>query len=95
MTLQRLREILRPVPPGDQPFQPRAVGPDQRFGGAEGKAGPIVRDQCIRNGLMVRAVRDTIVMSPPLVITLEEMDRMFAILRQSLDECETALREIP
>jgi putrescine aminotransferase len=39
---------------------------NQRFGGAEGKAGPLVRDLCIRHGLMVRAVRDSIVMSPPL-----------------------------
>jgi len=38
-------------------------GSNQRFGGAEGKAGPLVRDICIRRGLMVRAVRDSIVMS--------------------------------
>jgi putrescine aminotransferase len=70
-------------------------GTNQRFGGEEGKAGPIVRDQCIRNGLMVRAVRDTIVMSPPLVITLDELDRMISILRKSLDACEPVLRQIP
>lgn len=69
-------------------------GTNERFGGQEGTVGPIVRDQCIRNGLMVRAVRDTIVMSPPLVITLEEIDRMAALLRRSLDEVEPALRQI-
>jgi len=28
----------------------------------EGTAGPLLRDRCIANGLMVRAVRDTIVL---------------------------------
>ena len=69
-------------------------GTNQRFGGKEGKAGPIVRDICIRNGLMVRAVRDSIVMSPPLVITREEIDEMFDILRKALDEARPALEAL-
>ncbi|HEX4181118.1 MAG TPA: aspartate aminotransferase family protein [Caulobacteraceae bacterium] len=67
-------------------------GTNQRFGGAEGKAGPILRDLCIKNGLMVRAVRDTLVMSPPLVISRQEIDQLLAIIRKSLDEAEPALR---
>ena len=39
-------------------------GSNERFGGKAGNAGPLVRDLCIQHGLMVRAVRDTIVMSP-------------------------------
>jgi putrescine aminotransferase len=66
-------------------------GTNQRFGGAEGKAGPIVRDFCINNGLMVRAIRDSIVMCPPLVISHEEIDRMLSIIRRSLDEAEPEL----
>ena len=66
-------------------------GTNERFGGAEGKAGPIVRDLCIKNGLMVRAIRDSIVMCPPLVISHEEIDRMLAIIRRSLDEAEPEL----
>jgi putrescine aminotransferase len=66
-------------------------GTHQRFGGAEGKAGPIVRDFCINNGLMVRAIRDSIVMCPPLVISHEEIDRMLSIIRRSLDEAEPEL----
>jgi putrescine aminotransferase len=69
-------------------------GTNERFGGAEGKAGPVVRDACIRNGLMVRAIRDTIVMCPPLIIRREEIDRMLAVLRKSLDEAEPKLLEI-
>jgi putrescine aminotransferase len=67
-------------------------GTNERFGGAEGKAGPTVRDLCIKNGLMVRAVRDSIVMSPPLVISHDEIDKLLGIIRQSLDEAEPILR---
>jgi putrescine aminotransferase len=68
-------------------------GTNRRFGEAPGKAGPIVRDLCIGAGLMVRAVRDTIVMSPPLVITRDQIDRMAAIIRKSLDEATPILSE--
>jgi len=68
------------------------AGTNQRFGGAEGKAGPLVRDLCIKNGLMIRAVRDCLVMSPPLVISHGEIDQLLGIIRQSLDEAEPILR---
>jgi putrescine---pyruvate transaminase len=70
-------------------------GTNQRFGGKEGTAGPLVRDACISNGLMVRAIRDTIVMCPPLVITHAEVDRLADIIERSLTEAESKLREIP
>jgi len=66
-------------------------GTNQRFGGAEGKAGPVVRDLCIRHGLMVRAVRDSIVMSPPLVITRGQIDTVFSMLAAALDEAAPLL----
>ena len=56
-----------------------------RFGGAEGTAGPMVRDLCIENGLMVRGIRDTIVMCPPLIITTKQIDAMISIIRHALD----------
>jgi putrescine aminotransferase len=68
-------------------------GTNQRFPGPEGRAGQLVRDLCIKNGLMVRAVRDSLVMSPPLVITHAEIDRLLDIIRRSLDEAEPQLRE--
>jgi putrescine aminotransferase len=61
-------------------------GTNQRFGGREGTAGPIVRDLCIKNGLMVRGIRDSLVFCPPLIISHAEIDQMVAILRRSLDE---------
>jgi putrescine---pyruvate transaminase len=69
-------------------------GTNRRFGGKEGKAGPIVRDACIANGLMVRGIRDSIVMCPPLIITREQIDRMVSIIARSLDEAMPALRAI-
>ncbi|MGE0742161.1 MAG: aspartate aminotransferase family protein [Hyphomonadaceae bacterium] len=69
-------------------------GTNQRFTGEEGKAGPIVRDLCIKNGLMVRGIRDSIVMCPPLIITRAEIDRMVDIIARSLREAEPVLRAL-
>ena len=69
-------------------------GTNHRFGGKEGKAGPIVRDLCIANGLMVRAIRDSLVFCPPLVISREEVDTAVGILRRSLDEAAPRLKAI-
>jgi len=69
-------------------------GTNTRFTGAEGKAGPIVRDLCIKHGLMVRAIRDSIVMCPPLVISEAEIDRMIEIIGRALDEAEPVLRAL-
>ncbi|HVI98022.1 MAG TPA: aspartate aminotransferase family protein [Sphingomonas sp.] len=67
-------------------------GTNQRFGGTEGNTGPMVRDLCIEKGLMVRAVRDSLVLSPPLTISHREIDEMFRIIEEALDEVEPALR---
>ncbi len=67
-------------------------GTNRRFG--EGGVGHIVRDICIERGLMVRAVRDSIVMSPPLVITEVELDRMIDIIAGALDTAAPVLRSL-
>ncbi|MET0546962.1 MAG: aminotransferase class III-fold pyridoxal phosphate-dependent enzyme, partial [Caulobacterales bacterium] len=69
-------------------------GTNKRFTGKEGVAGPIVRDHCIKNGLMVRAIRDTIVCCPPLIITIAELDQLTGILLKSLNEAEPELRAL-
>ena len=61
-------------------------GTNKRWGGAEGNAGPVVRDRCIANGLMVRGIRDTIVMCPPLIITHAEIDELVGIIAKALDQ---------
>jgi putrescine aminotransferase len=62
-----------------------------RFGGQEGTAGPIVRDLCIEHGLMVRAIRDSIVLCPPLIISHEQIDTLIGIIRSALDAAPAAL----
>jgi putrescine aminotransferase len=46
----------------------------RRFLEKRGRTGMICRDYCIENGLIMRAVRDTMVFSPPLVILESEID---------------------
>jgi putrescine aminotransferase len=70
-------------------------GTNLRFTGKEGTAGPIVRDICIRRGLMVRAIRDTIVFCPPLIVSHAEIDRLVDTIRAALDEAAPALRALP
>ena len=71
-----------------------AKGGNRRFGGQPGLAGPIVRDACIAGGLMVRAVRDTLVLCPPYVMTHAEIDRMIDIIARALDASRDMLRAL-
>ena len=50
-----------------------------------GKVGTICRDHCIENGVVMRAVRDIMVMSPPLIITPAQIDDMIAMARKAID----------
>ena len=43
---------------------------------------------------MVRGIRDSIVMCPPLIISHAEIDRMIDIITRSLREAEPALRAL-
>jgi len=48
----------------------------RQFFDKRGEVGTICRDFCFQNGLIMRAVRDTMIISPPLVITLEQVDEL-------------------
>jgi len=50
-----------------------------------GRVGIICREHCLRNGLIMRANWDTMVLSPPLVITKQEIDEMIRMARLALD----------
>jgi putrescine---pyruvate transaminase len=50
-----------------------------------GAVGTLCRDLCIRNGLVMRAVRDTMIIAPPLVISRAEIDELVEKARKSLD----------
>ena len=51
-----------------------------------GAAGTLCRDKCLENGLVMRAVGDAMVTSPPLVISRDEVDELVTLARRSLDE---------
>jgi putrescine aminotransferase len=50
-----------------------------------GEVGTICRDFCFANGLVMRAVWDTMIISPPLVMTHAEIDELIARARHCLD----------
>lgn len=74
-----------------------ALTPDKasraKFAGGPGTAGAICRDKSFANNLVMRHVGDRMVISPPLVITTDEIDILMARVRKSLDECYSELQE--
>jgi putrescine aminotransferase len=50
-----------------------------------GDVGTICRDLCIEHGLTMRAVRDTMIIAPPLVMTHSEVDELIERARKALD----------
>ena len=51
-----------------------------------GMVGTLCRDKCFENGLVMRAVGDAMVTSPPLIISRDEVDELVALCRKSLDD---------
>ncbi len=51
-----------------------------------GRAGEMCRDLCLENGLVMRAVRDAMIVSPPLVISEAQIDELIHKARRSLDQ---------
>jgi len=59
----------------------------------EGKGvGMICRQFCFDNGLIMRAVGDTMIIAPPLVISKTEIDELVAKARKCLDLTLSALQ---
>lgn len=56
----------------------------RKFFEKRGRVGMICRDYCFENDLMMRAVRDTMVYSPPLTITVDEIDMLVARLSKAI-----------
>ena len=57
-----------------KPFQP------------EGETGRLCRSYCWENNVVIRATRDSMMMSPPLVISKAEIDELIARLKKALDQ---------
>jgi putrescine aminotransferase len=58
----------------------------------EGDAAVIVREHAIANGMMLRAVMDTMILSPPLIWTHKEIDMAVDCLRTAFDLAEKSLK---
>ena len=60
---------------------------DTRQGFAiKGKVGTLCRDLAIENGLVMRAVGDTMIIAPPLVMTTDQIDELIDKARRCLDQ---------
>jgi putrescine aminotransferase len=57
----------------------------RRFFDQPGTVGTLCRDICFDNGLVMRAVRDTMIVSPPLIISPAQIDELAAKARRCLD----------
>jgi putrescine aminotransferase len=51
-----------------------------------GRTGTICRDFCIDNGVILRATRDTMLFSPPLTISEEEIGLLVELAKTSIDQ---------
>lgn len=57
-----------------------------------GEVGLLCRDLCIANALVMRAVRDTMIVAPPLVITHAQIDELVDKARLALDQTQQQLQ---
>ncbi len=73
-----------------------ALTPDKasraKFASEDGKVGYLCRERCFANDLIMRHVGDRMIISPPLVITPEEIDILIERAKKSLDECYHGLK---
>lgn len=62
------------------------------FASEPGTVGKICRDFCYDNGLVMRHVGDRMIISPPLILTTDEIDILIARVRKSLDQTYAELQ---
>lgn len=74
-----------------------ALTPDKKtrakFASDAGTIGYICREFCFGNNLIMRHVGDRMVISPPLVLTTDEIDTLIERARKSLDQCYAKIKE--
>jgi putrescine aminotransferase len=58
-----------------------------------GQVGTLARDFSFANGLVMRAVRDSLILSPPLTLTHEEADELIALVKTTLDDTWMQLKK--
>ena len=57
----------------------------RKFFPRDKEVGAKCRNHCFANGLVMRAIRDTMVLSPPLVITRGEIDELLDLAKRCID----------
>jgi putrescine aminotransferase len=65
--------------------------PERRYFPDRGAVGQLCRDIALRNGLILRATNDAMLLSPPLVISRAQIDELFEKAWKSLDQTAEAL----
>lgn len=63
------------------------------FAAPAGTVGFICRERCFANNLIMRHVGDRMIISPPLVMTKDEIDTLVARATKALDECLAQITE--
>jgi putrescine aminotransferase len=58
----------------------------------KGSAGAVCRNFSVDNGLVMRAVGDTMIIAPPLTMSTAQVDELVEKARRALDQAESALR---
>jgi len=66
--------------------------PERRFFDDRGTVGAMCRDFALANGLILRATRDSMLLSPPLVMTHAQIDELIEKTRKSLDQTWDAVK---
>lgn len=59
-----------------------------------GEVGLLCRDLCIANGLVMRAVHDTMIVAPPLVISHDQIDELIDKARKALDQTHAEVQRL-
>jgi putrescine aminotransferase len=65
----------------------------RRFFDKRGRVGQICRDYCFDNDLVMRAVRDSLVFSPPLIISESEIDLLAARATRAIEQTYERVRD--
>ncbi len=58
--------------------------------GEPGQRGFEVLRRCFEDGLLVRVTGEIIALSPPLIVSEQQIDRIFAMLGEALQACAAA-----
>jgi putrescine aminotransferase len=63
------------------------------FSAPLGTVGNICRDLAIKNGMVMRAVRDGLIISPPLILTTEQVDELIEKAAKVLDQAYDRIKK--